>query len=40
MTPEPLIITLSSLVFAFGVLGFDDTLRFFGVRAKSDSADS
>jgi hypothetical protein len=40
MTPEPSIRTVSSLVLAFGVLGFDETLRFFGVRLKSESSDS
>jgi hypothetical protein len=40
MTPEPLMRTLSLLVCALGVLAFDDTLRFFGVRVNSESADS
>jgi hypothetical protein len=40
MTPEPSIRAVSSLVLAFGVFGFDDTLRFFGVRLKSESSDS
>ena len=40
MTPEPSIRTAPSLLLALGVLGFEVTLRFFGVCLKSESSDS